>query len=52
MNTFLRIGFDDKFWKFESNGLILFDVDNLILKHNGYDYFKKLNLILDRKYKG
>lgn len=48
---FVRIEIYENHWTSRYSEIILFDVDNLILNHNGKNYFPKLNSILERKFK-
>ena len=48
---FARIELYETYWTTHYIEIILFDIDNLILNHNGHDYFSKLNSILKRKFK-
>ncbi|HQJ56596.1 MAG TPA: hypothetical protein PLH46_03030 [Caldisericia bacterium] len=49
--TFYHIEIYENYWTSHYSEIILFDIDNLILNHNGKNYFPKLNSILERKFK-
>ena len=51
VSDFCLINLQENYWRLCSSGIVLFDIDNLILNHNGHDYFSKLNSILERKFK-
>ncbi len=48
---FVHIEIYENYWTSHYSEIILFDIDNLILNHNGKNYFPKLNSILERKFK-
>lgn len=48
---FVRIEIYEKYWTTHYSEIILYDVDNIILNHNGYNYFPKVNSILERKFR-
>lgn len=50
-NQFVHIELYENYWTSHYSEILLFDIDNLILNHNGKNYFSKLNSILERKFK-
>ncbi len=50
ITDFYLIHLEENYWCENGDGLILLDDNNVILNHNIYNYFLKLNSILERKH--